>query len=249
MIFVLAGAKLVSMRYDLALMSIGCPSMRWFLGLFLCRLVPVRRWLQTFILWLSGLLSVGLRQWNHLLTWYRFFGTLMCQLFVKIHQFFRFLRWISLVEAVEIHQMFVSEVDLFGWGGHLCAVNLLLLRQHLGFRRRPILYKLSSVWFAVGRLVSISDSNFHRPVFGGIGRDPSDFLAELDLLFFRVWGGSLLRFIRRFLRWASSLNAVFGCWRLFSFRTCLWYRRWLNRSITSGFCPHRLYESKGSDSL
>jgi hypothetical protein len=46
-------------------MSIGCPSMRWFLGLFLCRLVPVRRWLQTFILWLSDLLSVGLRQWNH----------------------------------------------------------------------------------------------------------------------------------------------------------------------------------------
>jgi hypothetical protein len=66
-IFVLAGAKPVSMRYDRALMSIGCPSMRWFLGLFLCRLVPVRRWLQTFILWLSGLLSVGLRQWNHLI--------------------------------------------------------------------------------------------------------------------------------------------------------------------------------------
>ncbi len=38
-----------------ALMSIGCPYMRWFLGLFLCRLVPVRRWLQTFILWLSDL--------------------------------------------------------------------------------------------------------------------------------------------------------------------------------------------------
>ena len=83
MIFVLAGAKLVSMRYDPALMSIGCPSMRWFLGLFLCRLVPVRRWLQTFILWLSGLLSVGLRQWNHLLNWYRFFGNLMCQLLLR----------------------------------------------------------------------------------------------------------------------------------------------------------------------
>ena len=37
MIFVLAGAKPVSMRYDPALMSIGCPSMRWFLGLFLMK--------------------------------------------------------------------------------------------------------------------------------------------------------------------------------------------------------------------
>ena len=202
MIFVLAGAKPVSMRYDPALMSIGCPSMRWFLGLFLCRLVPVRRWLQTFILWLSGLLSVGLRQWNHLLNWYRFFGNLMCQLL---------LRSISFTDS---------------WGGSLWlrrqlglpvnAVNLLLLRQHLGFRRRPILYKLSSVWFAVGRLVSCSDSNFHRPVFGGIGRDPSDFLvSEVDLLFFRVWDGSLLRSIRFFWGGLSSLNAAVGCCQRF----------------------------------
>ena len=99
MIFVLAGAKPVSMRYDPALMSIGCPSMRWFLGLFLCRLVPVRRWLQTFILWLSDLLSVGLRQWNHLIELIPVLWKLNVSTFVKIHQFFRFLRWISLVEA------------------------------------------------------------------------------------------------------------------------------------------------------
>jgi hypothetical protein len=31
------------------------------------------------------------------------------------------------------------------------------------------------------------------------------------------------------------------CWRWsFHIRTCLWYRRWLDRSITSGFCPHCL---------
>jgi hypothetical protein len=99
-IFVLAGAKPVSMRYDPALMSIGCPSMRWFLGLFLCRLVPVRRWLQTFILWLSDLLSVGLRQWNHLIELIPVLWKLNVSTFVKIHQFYRFLRWISLVEAV-----------------------------------------------------------------------------------------------------------------------------------------------------
>ncbi len=40
------------------------------------------------------------------------------------------------------------------------------------------------------------------------------------------------------------------CWRRsFHIRTCLWYRRWLDGSITSGFCPHCLYQSKGSDSL
>ena len=99
MIFVLAGAKPVSMRYDPALMSIGCPSMRWFLGLFLCRLVPVRRWLQTFVLWLSDLLSVGLRQWNHLIELIPVLWKLNVSTFLKIHQFYRFLRWISLVEA------------------------------------------------------------------------------------------------------------------------------------------------------
>jgi hypothetical protein len=88
------------MRYDPALMSIGCPSMRWFLGLFLCRLVPVRRWLQTFILWLSDLLSVGLRQWNHLIELIPVLWKLNVSTFLKIHQFYRFLRWISLVEAV-----------------------------------------------------------------------------------------------------------------------------------------------------
>lgn len=92
MIFVLAGAKPVSMRYDPALMSIGCPSMRWFLGLFLCRLVPVRRWLQTFILWLSDLLSVGLRQWNHLIELIPVLWKLYVSTVLKIHQFYRFLR-------------------------------------------------------------------------------------------------------------------------------------------------------------
>ena len=92
--------------------------MRWFLGLFLCRLVPVRRWLQTFILWLSGLLSVGLRQWNHLIELIPVLWKFDVSTFVKIHQFDRFLRWISLVEAaiwvlstfvVESCQPFVAE--------------------------------------------------------------------------------------------------------------------------------------------
>jgi hypothetical protein len=176
-IFVLAGAKPVSMRYDPALMSIGCPSMRWFLGLFLCRLVPVRRWLQTFILWLSDLLSVGLRQWNH--------------------------HWIA-------------EVDLFGWGGDLGAVNLVLLRQHRGFRRRPILYKLSSVWFAVGRLVSLQWLELSQTCLRWDRSRSIRFSSEVNLLFFRVGDGSLLRSIRRFLRWVSSLNAVDadGCFHL-----------------------------------
>ena len=65
MIFVLAGAKPVSMRYDPALMSIGCPSMRWFLGHFLCRLVPVRRLAADVYTVAFGSVLVGLRQWNH----------------------------------------------------------------------------------------------------------------------------------------------------------------------------------------
>jgi hypothetical protein len=64
-IFVLAGAKPVSMRYDPALMSIGCPSMRWFLGHFLCRLVPVRRLAADVYTVAFGSVLVGLRQWNH----------------------------------------------------------------------------------------------------------------------------------------------------------------------------------------
>ena len=192
MIFVLAGAKPVSMRYDPALMSIGCPSRRWFLGLFLCRLVPVRRWLQTFILWLSDLLSVGLRQWNH--------------------------HWIDTGSLETWCVNFCWDPSVAdSWGGSLWlrrqlgCCQPLLLRQHLGFRRRPILYKLSSVWLAVGRLVSCSDSNFHRPVFGGIGRDPSDFLvSEVDLLFFRVWDGSLLKSIRFSEVGLMSLNAAVG---------------------------------------
>ena len=198
MIFVLAGAKPVSMRYDPALMSIGCPSMRWFLGLFLCRLVPVRRWLQTFILWLSGLLSVGLRQWNHLLNWYRFFGN-WCVNFC----------WDPSVFPI-------PEVDLFGWGGDLGAVNLVLLRQHRGFRRRPILYKLSSVWFAVGRLVSLQWLELSQTCLRWDRSRSIRFSSEVNLLFFRVGDGSLLRFIRRFLRWVSSLNAVDadGCFHL-----------------------------------
>ncbi len=62
MIFVLAGAKLVSMRYDPALMSIGCPFMRWFLDDFLCRLVPVRRLAADVYTVAFGSVLVGLRQ-------------------------------------------------------------------------------------------------------------------------------------------------------------------------------------------
>ena len=59
--------------------------------------------------------------------------------------------------------------------------------------------------------MSCSDSNFHRPVFGGIGRDSSDFLvSEVDLLFFRVWDGSLLRSIRCSEVGLMSLNAAVG---------------------------------------
>ncbi len=163
--------------------------------------------------------------------------------FVEIHQFFRFLRWISwLRRQLGCCQPFVVEAT--SWFPE---------------ETNPLQTKFCVI--RVGRLVSCSDSNFHRPVFGGIGRDPLDFLSEVDLLFFRVGDGSLLRFIRFcFLRWISSLNAVVGCCQRFvieaasvltvvSFGTCLWYRRWLNRSITSGFCPHCLYEAKGSDSL
>jgi len=229
-IFVLAGAKPVSMRYDRALMSIGCPSMRWFLGLFLCRLVPVRRWLQTFILWLSGLLSVGLRQWNHLLNWYRFFGNLLCQLL---------LRSISFTDS---------------WGESLWlrrpfgCCQPLLLRQHLGFRRRPILFKLSSVWFAVGRLVSLqwlelSQTCLRWDRSRSIRFLPRWISCSSELETGHCWGPSDV-FWGGFLLFTERSR----CWRV-SFRTCLWYRRWLNRSITSGFCPHCLYEAKGSDSL
>ena len=114
--------------------------------------------------------------------------------FLKIHQFFRFLRWISLVEAAT---WVVRD-----------AVNLLLLRQHLGFRRRPILYKLSSVWFAVGRLVSLQWLELSQTCLRWDRSRSIRFSSEVNLLFFRVGDGSLLRSIRRFLRWVSSLNAV-----------------------------------------
>ena len=202
MIFVLAGAKPVSMRYDPALMSIGCPSMRWFLGLFLCRLVPVRRWLQTFILWLSDLLSVGLRQWNHLIE--------LIPVLWKLNVSTFCLRSISFTDS---------------WGGSLWlrqplgwpvwCCQPLLLRQHRGFRRRPILYKLSSVWFAVGRLVSLQWLELSQTCLRWDRSRSIRFSSEVNLLFFRVGDGSLLRSIRRFLRWASSLNAAVGC--------CQWF--------------------------
>ncbi len=71
MITVLAGAKSVSMRYDPALISIVCSSMRWFPGLYLCWHFFVRRWLQTLILWLSDLFR---SDWNleSPLIWYPF---------------------------------------------------------------------------------------------------------------------------------------------------------------------------------
>lgn len=216
MIFVLAGAKPVSMRYDPALMSIGCPSMRWFLGLFLCRLVPVRRWLQTFILWLSGLLSVGLRQWNHLLNWYRFFGNLMCQLL---------LRSISFTDS---------------WGGSLW------LRRRFGCCQ-PCVVETTS-WFPEEtnplqtKFCVICRRSFSEFAVTRTFTDLSSVgSVEIHQIFFR--GESLV------LQSWRRVTERSRCWRLFSFRTCLWYRRWLNRSITSGFCPHCLYEAKGSDSL
>jgi len=229
-IFVLAGAKPVSMRYDRALMSIGCPSMRWFLGLFLCRLVPVRRWLQTFILWLSGLLSVGLRQWNHLLNWYRFFGNLMCQLL---------LRSISFTDS---------------WGGSLW------LRRRIGCCQPCVVGTTS--WFPEEtnplqtKFCVICRRSFSEFAVTRTFTDLSSVgSVEIHQIFFR--GESLV--LQSWRRVTVEVHQTFSevglftersrCWRLFSFRTCLWYRRWLNRSITSGFCPHCLYEAKGSDSL
>jgi hypothetical protein len=206
-IFVLAGAKPVSMRYDRALMSIGCPSMRWFLGLFLCRLVPVRRWLQTFILWLSGLLSVGLRQWNHLI-----------ELIPVLWKFDVPTFWLdpSVWPSLEVNLFgWLSDlgdpfdaVNFCCWDSNWGSVNLVLLRQHCCFRRRPILYKLSSVWFAVGRLVSLQWLELSQTCLRWDRSRSIRFSSEVNLLFFRVGDGSLLRSIRRFLRWASSLNAV-----------------------------------------
>ena len=136
------------------------------------------------------------------------------------------------------------------------AVNLLLSRQHLGFWRRPILYKLK---FCMIRRRSFSELQWLELSQTCLRWDRSRSIrfsvSEVDLLFFRVWDGSLLRSIRFSEVGLMSLNAAVGwcnglslkqrrCWRIFSFRTCLWYRRWLNRSITSGFCPHCLYEAK-----
>jgi len=125
-----------------------------------------------------------------LLNWYRFFGNLMCQLL---------LRSISFTDS---------------WGESLWlrrpfgCCQPLLLRQHLGFRRRPILYKLSSVWFAVGRLVSLQWLELSQTCLRWDRSRSIRFSSEVNLLFFRVGDGSLLRSIRRFLRWVSSLNAV-----------------------------------------
>lgn len=164
-----------------------------------------------------------------LLNWYRFFGNLMCQLL---------LRSISFTDS---------------WGESLWlrrpfgCCQPLLLGQHLGFRRRPILYKLSSVWFAVGRLVSLQWLELSQTCLRWDRSRSIRFSSEVNLLFFRVGDGSLLSSIQTFSE-VGFFTERSRCWRV-SFRTCLWYRRWLNRSITSGFCPHCLYESKGSDSL
>ena len=133
-----------------------------------------------------------------LLNWYRFFGNLMCQLL---------LRSISLTdswgESLWLRRPFGCCQPLL-WR----AVSRLLLKQHLGFRRRPILYKLSSVWFAVGRLVSLQWLELSQTCLRWDRSRSIRFSSEVNLLFFRVGDGSLLRSIRRFLRWVSSLNAV-----------------------------------------
>ncbi len=106
-------------------------------------------------------------------------------------------------------------VNFCFWGSNWGSVNLVLLRQHRGFRRRPILYKLSSVWFAVGRLVSLQWLELSQTCLRWDRSRSIRFSSEVNLLFFRVGDGSLLRSIRRFLRWASSLNAAVGCCQRF----------------------------------
>ncbi len=171
MIFVLAGAKPVSMRYDPALMSIGCPSMRWFLGLFLCRLVPVRRWLQTFILWLSDLLSVRLRQWNHHWidtgSWKWMPSTLLLS-----RQLFGFPLMLSafccLGSIWGFHgccQPFCCRGSiLVSVGDQSCTKLSYCMIRHRSFK-----------WVAVTR-------TYYGPDVVGIGWDPSDFGSEVDLL-------------------------------------------------------------------
>ena len=130
----------------------------------------------------------------------------------KIHQFYRFLRFFGW--RSHLGDPF-DAVNFCCWGSNWGSVNLVLLRQHRGFRRRPILYKLSSVWFAVGRLVSLQWLELSQTCLRWDRSRSIRFSSEVNLLFFRVGDGSLLRSIRRVLRWASSLNAAVGC--------CQWF--------------------------
>ena len=201
MIFVLAGAKPVSMRYDPALMSIGCPSRDGFLVSFSVGLVPsgvgCRR------LYCGSRIFVGrIETVESPIDLIPVLWKLMCQLLLRSLSFSDF--WGG---SLWLRRQLGMPVD---------AVNLLLLRQHLGFRRRPILYKLSSVWFAVGRLVSGSDSNFSQTCLR--------WDRSRSIRFSCFWGRSLvLQSLRRitvevhqiFLRWPLALNAAVGCCQRF----------------------------------
>ena len=165
-----------------------------------------------------------------LLNWYRFFGNFMCQLL---------LRSISFTDS---------------WG------ESLWLRRQFGCCQ-PFVVETTS-WFPEEtnplqtKFCVICRRSFSEFAVTRTFTDLSSVgSVEIHQIFFR--GESLV--LQSWRRVTVEVHQTFSevgfftersrCWRLFSFRTCLWYRRWLNRSITSGFCPHCLYEAKGSDSL
>ena len=165
-----------------------------------------------------------------LLNWYRFFGNLMCQ---------RLLRSISFTDS---------------WG------ESLWLRRRFGCCQ-PFVVE-TTFWFPEEtnplqtKFCVICRRSFSEFAVTRTFTDLSSVgSVEIHQIFFR--GESLV--LQSWRRVTVEVHQTFSevgfftersrCWRLFSFRACLWYRRWLNRSITSGFCPHCLYEAKGSDSL
>ena len=142
-----------------------------------------------------------------LLNWYRFFGNLMCQLF---------LRSISFSDS---------------WGGSLW------LRRRLGCCQ-PCVVETTS-WFPEEtnplqtKFCVICRRSFSEFAVTRTFTDLSSVgSVEIHQIFFR--GGSLV--LQSWRRVPVEVHQTFSevgfftersrCWRLFSFRTCLWYRRW-----------------------
>ena len=131
--------------------------------------------------------------------------------FLKIHQFYRFLRWISLVDtATWVTRLMLSTfvVETTSWFPE--ETNPLQTKFCVICRR-------SFSEFAVTRtftdLSSVGSVEIHQIFFRG------------ESLVLQSWRRVTVEVHQTFSE-VGFFTERSRCWRLFSFRTCLWYRRW-----------------------